>query len=292
MRMDDNTRTAADDASPHLPHAAAEDSPAGDAGPRTLAIDIGGSHLKASVLDAAGAMLAERVRIATPRPATPGAVLEALAGLVPALPSFDRISVGFPGVVRDGRILTAPNLGTEEWRSAPLAAALADLLGRPTRVLNDADVQGLGTIAGQGLECVLTLGTGIGCALFRNGRLLPHLELGQHPIRTNKTYDRWLGDVARRKKGDRKWNRRLRKAIPIVRTFLNFDLLYLGGGNAKRIEFELPPDVRLAANTAGITGGVRLWHADLAEVFAAALTTAAAPSGQSHLEPFAMKAVR
>ncbi len=290
--MDDRKRAAAagGDTSPSsLSHPPAESGKAGATSPRTLAIDIGGSHLKASVLDAAGAMLAERVRIATPRPAMPAAVLEALAGLLLELPSFDRISVGFPGVVRDGRILTAPNLGTEDWRNAPLAAALADRFGRPTRVLNDADVQGLGTIVGQGLECVLTLGTGIGCALFRNGRLLPHLELGQHPIRTKKTYDRWLGDAARRKKGDRKWNRRLRKAIPVVRTFFNFDRLHLGGGNAKRIDFELPPDVRLAANTAGITGGIRLWHADLDEVFATA--DAAAPS-PSRPEPLALKAAR
>ena len=122
-------------------------------------------------------------------------------------------------------------------------------------------------ISGSGLECVLTLGTGVGSALFDSGRLLPHLELGQHPLHKQKTYDQYLGDAALKKFGPVKWNRRLQKAIAIVHTLINYDTLYLGGGNAVAIAFELPKNVRLAANSNGITGGVRLWERALDEFF-------------------------
>jgi polyphosphate glucokinase len=225
----------------------------------TLAIDIGGSHIKASVLNPAGGMMVAPARVDTPHPATPKAVIEAISGLAAPLPPYQRVSVGFPGVVCEGRILTAPNLGTADWQGYLLAQALSARLRRPTRVLNDADVQGLGVITGRGLECVLTLGTGIGSALFKNGRLLPHLELGQHPVCNNKTYDQYLGADALRRKGVETWNRRLRKALDIVHTLVNYDLLHLGGGNAKEIDFQLPGNAKLAANIGGITGGIRLW---------------------------------
>lgn len=234
--------------------------PAGAPGPFTLAIDIGGSGLKASVLDAAGRMVIKRVRVPTPQPSRPDSVVEAIETLVAALPAYDRISAGFPGVVRDGRVITAPNLGTPEWRAFPLEAVLARRLGRPARVLNDAEVQGLGIVTGRGLEVVLTLGTGIGSAVFRDGRPTPHLELAQHPIRKDKTYDLYLGNAARLAITPEKWNRRVRRTIGIVRTLLNFDVLYLGGGNAECVKIDLPPDVKLADNSAGITGGVRLWE--------------------------------
>ncbi|MDE2166900.1 MAG: ROK family protein [Alphaproteobacteria bacterium] len=235
--------------------------------PFTLAIDIGGSHIKASVLDRGGAMVAAPVRVRTPRPATPEALLRAIAGLARTLPSYDRISAGFPGYVRHGQIRTAPNLGTESWAGFRLDRALARRLKKPARVLNDADVQGLGAIEGRGLECVLTLGTGIGSALFQDGSLLPHLELGQHPIAKNKTYDQYLGNAIAEKKGRRVWNRRLRKTIDIVRTLVNFDRLYLGGGNTRLIDFDLPRDVKITPNADGIVGGVRLWNANLDPAF-------------------------
>ena len=100
--------------------------------------------------------------------------------------------------------------------------------------------KGLGVISGKGFECVLTLGTGIGSSFFYNGRLLPHLELGQHPLRGNLTYDHYIGDAVRRGKGRKKWNARLKKALAIVATLVNYDTLYLGGGNAQRIDFKLP----------------------------------------------------
>jgi polyphosphate glucokinase len=228
-------------------------------GPRTLAIDIGGSHLKASVLDASGAETTPHIQVTTPHPAPPESVLTLLDRLRDGLPAFDRISVGFPGEVKDGRILTAPNLDTVDWHDFPLAAELERRWGRPARVLNDAEVQGFGVIEGKGLECVVTLGTGFGSALYRNGELMPHLELGQHPVWKGKTYDQYVGALALQKKGAVTWNRRVRRVLDILRTLLNFDRLYLGGGNAAHIDFELPPNVSIVSNEAGITGGIRLW---------------------------------
>jgi hypothetical protein len=166
--------------------------------PKTLAIDIGGTGLKASILDESGKMVTKRVRVATPNPCPPQILVNALAKLVAPLPTHDRISVGFPGVVRDGRIVTAPHFADKAWIDYPLEQAISSSLGKPARLLNDAEVQGLGIIAGQGLEVVLTLGTGVGSAVFINGALTPHLELAHHPIRKNETYNEYLGNAARR----------------------------------------------------------------------------------------------
>jgi polyphosphate glucokinase len=231
-------------------------------GPRTLAIDVGGTGLKASVLDRAGKMLVERVRVATPYPCRPDILLPAIAGLATKLPAFDRISIGFPGVVRDGRVITAPHFDRDAWRDYPLQDALARQFGKPARLLNDAEVQGLGIIAGRGLELVLTLGTGAGTALFRDGALMPHLELAQHPIHKRKTYNDYIGDKALKDHGKKKWNNRLCKTIEILHSLLHYDTLYLAGGNAVHVELELPQNVKIGSNAAGITGGVHLWDAD------------------------------
>ncbi len=156
---------------------------------RTLAIDIGGSGLKAAVLDAEGKMITDRVRIETPTGEAPGAIVELLAELVLDLPEYGRVGVGFPGMVREGIVRTAPNLGNECWRGFPLAAALQEKLGKPVRIANDADVQGLAVITGKGLEMVITLGTGFGTGLYENGRLCPHLEISHQPFRKGDTYD-------------------------------------------------------------------------------------------------------
>jgi polyphosphate glucokinase len=246
---------------------ASSSSRVSSAGPLTLAIDIGGSHLKAAVLTTAGEMATDRARVETPKPAKPEAVVEALVGLAAPLGKFDRISIGFPGVVRGDRVLTAPNLGTKDWADFPLASALAKKLGKPARMLNDATIQGLGVISGRGLECVLTMGTGMGFALFQDGRLAPHLEMSQHPIKTDKTYDEYLGEKAVESVGHKHWNKRVSKVIGILDTVINYDQLYIGGGNARLIETPLPPKVKIVSNEAGVTGGVRLWDKRLDHTF-------------------------
>lgn len=226
----------------------------------TLAIDIGGSGLKATVLDAQAAPLCERVRVDTPVGAPPADVVAALVELVRDLPAFDRVAVGFPGMVRDGVVRTAPNLGHADWAGFDLAQALATALGKPARVGNDADVQGLAAIRGVGIEMVITLGTGFGTALYENGRLCPHLEISQQPFRKGETYDQQLGNAARKAVGNFKWNKRVRKAIANLRTLTHFDHLYVGGGNARKLDGELPVDVTVIDNAAGLAGGAHLWR--------------------------------
>jgi len=227
---------------------------------RTLAIDVGGTGLKASVIDDTGRLLTDRVRVDTPVGSPPREIVEALARLVAPLGSFDRVSVGFPGVVRNGRVLTAPNLDNKGWKDFALAGALGRALGKPVRVANDADVQGLAVIAGKGVEMVITLGTGFGTGLYLDGRLAPHLELSHHLFRRGETYDDHLGNAARKRVGNGKWNKRVRKAIRTLRALTSFDHLYIGGGNAKKIDFELDPDVTVVSNDAGIRGGIALWQ--------------------------------
>lgn len=229
------------------------------AGVNTLAIDIGGSGLKAAVVDAAGTPCCDRVRVDTPVGAHPDAIVALLVELVRPLPAFERVAVGFPGVVRDGVVRTAPNLGHEAWTGYTLAAALQRALGRPVRVANDADVHGLAVVRGTGVEMVVTLGTGFGTALYDRGRLCPHLELSHHPFRKGETYDQQLGERARKAIGNRKWRKRVHRAIAQLRALVHFDHLYVGGGNARHLDGDLPADVSVVDNSAGLAGGARLF---------------------------------
>lgn len=225
---------------------------------RTLAVDIGGSGIKVMVLDAQGEPLTERARVETPNPATPDAVIRAILGLVEGK-TFDRVSVGFPGVVRQGVTETAVNLHPD-WIGFDLADTLSRQLDKPVRVANDADLQGLGAVSGSGVEMVITLGTGIGAALFLNGKLVPNLELGHHPFRKGETYEEQLGRTALDVIGKKRWNRRLEKAIDLLERIYNYDCLYLGGGNTKKIDFVLPPNVKITPNVTGLLGGITLWR--------------------------------
>jgi polyphosphate glucokinase len=227
---------------------------------RILAIDIGGTGLKAAILSSDGEMLTERLRVVTPHPVTPEGLVDALTKLIEPLVGFDHVSVGFPGVVRHGKIVTAPNLGTDVLKGFDLAAVLQERLGKPVKVINDADMQGYGAIEGKGLEMVITLGTGFGSALFMDGQLAPHLEIAHLPFRKDKDYDQQIGDKARKKIGKKAWNRRVERAIKTLRVLTNFDKLYIGGGNAARINFKLDPDVKIISNECGIRGGAWLWR--------------------------------
>ena len=227
---------------------------------RILAIDIGGSGLKAAILANEGEMLTERLRVETPQPCKPDELVDALVKLVEPLTDYKYVSVGFPGVVRHGKIITAPNLGTEELGGFDLASSLQERLGKPVRVINDADMQGFGAIEGKGLEMVITLGTGFGSALFMDGKLAPHLEIAHLPFRKDKTFDQQVGDKARRKIGKKEWNNRVKRAIKTIRALTHFDKLYIGGGNADRITFELDPDIKIISNDCGVKGGAWLWR--------------------------------
>ncbi len=226
---------------------------------KTLAVDIGGSAVKAMLLDGAGKVMTQRERIETPRPATPAGVLKVISDLAKSNGGFDRVSVGFPGVVKNGITVTAPNL-EKSWHGYELGKVLRRQLNRPVRVANDADVQGYGAIKGKGVELVLTLGTGLGSALFVDGCLVPNLELAHHRFRGKKTYEDYLGNRARKKAGNSKWNKHLRNAMKELDQLFSFDVVYLGGGNAKKITGRLPAKATIISNVAGLLGGIALWR--------------------------------
>lgn len=230
------------------------------AGPRTLAIDIGGSGLKMITLDASGEPVSARCRRRTPRPATPSAVLAVLEDMVGEQPDFDRVASGFPGVVTGGVTQTAVNLH-QDWIGFDFEAALQAMTGRAGRVANDADVQGLAVIEGCGVELVLTLGTGLGSALYVESRLVPNLEIAHHVFRGDQTYEDCLGKPAFRRDGKARWNRRLGDAIDQIAGMFNYDRMYIGGGNAKKVKRKLlPTNVRVVSNRAGLMGCICLWE--------------------------------
>ena len=227
--------------------------------PITFCLDIGGTGIKGFTADAADRPTSERVRLETPHPASPDAVLDVAAEIVKQMPPFDRVASGFPGVVVQGTTLTAPNLDPA-WEGFDLAGALEKLTGKPARVANDAGVQGLAVIEGVGTELVLTLGTGMGFALYIDGHYVPNIEMAHHPFRKERTYEELVGNAALHKVGKKRWNRRVRKVIAQLARIFNYRILYLGGGNAKELHFELPENARIVENVAGLLGGVKLWQ--------------------------------
>ena len=245
--------------------------------PYTLSIDVGGTGLKANVLGLGGSLVADRVKIPTTYPMPPARMVEKLAGLAAKLPEADRISCGWPGMVRGGRVLSAPHFITvkgpgsavdpdleKAWSHFDMSAALSQAIGKPCRVANDADMQGAAVVRGHGFEAVITLGTGFGTAFFMDGRLLPHQEFSHVEFRKGESFNEQLGEAARKKVGDKKWNKRVREAIAYLDAMFFFDHLYIGGGNSPRVDRrDLGPvleRITVVDNSAGILGGIKLWE--------------------------------
>ena len=235
---------------------------ADDSQVKTLCVDIGGSGVKAMVLDSSGKPLCDRLRAPTPAQPTPAAILAVVRDFAGQVGDFQRVSVGFPGVVRHGTVYTAANLDSK-WVGFPLADKLSAVLGKPVRAANDAVVQGLGGISGKGVELVITLGTGMGSALYLEGVPIPSLELAHHPFRDNHTYEDCLGRRALDKYGPKRWNKRLAKAIELLHNLFFYDHLYIGGGNTNKIKLKLPSNVTTISNQDGILGGIKLWSRTL-----------------------------
>ena len=226
---------------------------------RILCIDIGGSGLKAAVISPRGKYLVKRHRIKTPKHRKPRDIVKTLAELVAPMGRFDHVTIGFPGVVKEGRVISAPHFGTKDWKGFDLAGAMRKKLGKPVKLLNDADVQGLAVILGKGLELVCTLGTGFGTAWFRDGELMPHMDLAHLVVRRKDDFDIYIGDQTRRKLGNHHWNRRVKKLIGVLETVFAYDRLYLGGGNSRCVKFKLPRNVAIVSNDAGMEGGAFAW---------------------------------
>ena len=225
----------------------------------TLAFDIGGTSIKAILLNLRGKPVSEKLQADTPHPATPVALLDVMERLRSEVPHFARVSVGFPGVVKHGVIKTAPNLDPQ-WVGFDLEGMLEGRWRKPVRVANDAAVQGLAAIHGKGVELVITLGTGLGSSLFTDGHLVPGLEVAHHPWLESKTYEDFLGKRGLEALGLERWNEYLKKAIAQLEALFNFDHLYIGGGNAMKIDFALPGNVTRVPNEDGLLGGAALWR--------------------------------
>jgi polyphosphate glucokinase len=225
---------------------------------KILTIDIGGSNIKGTVLDSQGKIIEAYKKEATPQPATPAAVIATIKKLATQFTAFDKISAGFPGYVKNGIVYTAPNLG-KGWAKTELAKKLSTIFKKPVRIVNDADLQGLGVAKGKDLEIVITLGTGFGTSFLLNGKLLPHIELGQHPLNGKKDYDDFVGEAALLRIGKKEWKKRVKKVLGILATVFNYDHLYVSGGNADLLTFPLAKNISIVSNKDGIKGGARLW---------------------------------
>ena len=238
----------------------------------TFSLDVGGSGIKAMVLDENGGPASERSRVDTPYPCPPELFLEIVQSLISEHPKFDRVSIGFPAMVRDGNVFRAtafsraiksgprdPELFSM-WNGYPLQERIAGLLKVPTLVINDADMQGCAVVTGVGMELVLTLGTGVGTGVFYKGLMLPHMELS-HGSFAGTNIDIALGDAQRKQLGKKLWRPLATKALIDFDTMLLPDKIFIGGGNAKRLrEKDLIPRCEIVPNGAGLIGGFRAWE--------------------------------
>lgn len=223
---------------------------------RTLAIDVGGSGVKCALLDARGRMASEKLREDTPERFTPAQLLALIERMAAQMPRYDRVAVGIPGIVHRDIVYSLPASKSRAFKRFELGARLADRLGARTRVTNDAAMHGLAAIRGKGLEMVITLGTGLGTALFIDAVLSAHYQTLPEQDEPFSPY----GDAALKKIGRARWEKRVRDLFDQLRGITNYDRLYVGGGNAKRLRGEMPSRVTRIDSEAGLLGGYRLWE--------------------------------
>jgi len=238
----------------------------------TLSLDVGGSGIKAMVLNEYSEPASERSRVETPYPCPPELFVKTIQELVAEQPSFDRISLGFPAMVRDGCTLRvvafarAIKGGPRDpalfalWDGFALQHTVEKLFNVPTLLLNDADMQGCAVVTGVGMEFVVTLGTGVGTALFHNGIMLPHLELS-HGEFAGTSIDQAIGDARRKILGNKVWRPLVTRALIDFDDKIFPDKFFIGGGNSKYLRGEdLIANCEIVSNSAGLIGGVRAWE--------------------------------
>jgi predicted NBD/HSP70 family sugar kinase len=216
--------------------------------PKTvLAVDVGGSHVKILISEGEP----ERRRFDSGHDLGPQEMVSKSIKLAEGW-MYDVVSVGIPAPVRDDRVVTEPvNLGTG-WVGFDLQQAF----GKPTKVINDAAMQALGSYEG-GTMLFLGLGTGLGSALVLGGTVQP-LELAHLPYR-KETFEDYVGERGRERLGKKKWREAVLDAVARLSAALQVDYVILGGGNAKHMG-ELPDNVRLGANENAFLGAFRLWE--------------------------------
>jgi polyphosphate glucokinase len=214
---------------------------------RVLVIDVGGSHVKMRVSNR------RDVRQFESGPQmTAGRMVAGVHKLVGAW-TYDVVSIGYPGIVIHGKIVTEPhNLGSG-WVGFDFRRAF----GRPTRVINDAAMQAIGSYQG-GRMLFLGLGTGLGSAMIVDG-IVESMELAHMHYKKGRTYEDDVGDRGRRRLGSKKWRRTVTKVVDTLQTALEADYVVLGGGNARKLK-KMPPGARLGNNDFAFLGGFRMWR--------------------------------
>jgi len=213
---------------------------------KILVVDIGGSRVKCALTGRAG-----RIEFASGPRMTPARMMKALPKATIGW-RYDVVSIGYPGVVRNGKIVREPHNLASGWIGFDFRGAF----DRPVRIINDAAMQALGAYAG-GRMLFLGLGTGLGSTLIIDGVVAP-LELGQLRYDKNTVYEDHVGAGARKRLGNCKWRRNVHKVVEGFRNALLPDYILLGGGNSAHLK-ALPPQTRLGDNADAILGGFRLW---------------------------------
>jgi len=239
-----------------------------------IGVDVGGTGVKAAVVDVAtGELASPRMRLRTPQPSTPAAVIEVVGQIIDSLadqgyaPEGVPAGAGLPGVVKGGRLLTAANID-KAWLEVEARQLIADRIGRPVVLVNDADAAGLAEVtfgAARGVKgtvLLLTIGTGIGSALFTDGHLLDSTEFGHLPYRGRDAETLLSGTARERRRiGWKRWAREFNEYLALLEKWFWPDLFVLGGGlskeyakYAKWLSSPAPIVTASMLNTAGIVG--------------------------------------
>lgn len=241
---------------------------------KTLAVDCGGGTLKFALV-AENLTILKQKNLKVIYPFSPNDLVLTIKDVFEEFSPLDRIVVGIPGMIRQGVVVTTPHYQNSNgprskvdsslknaWDGFDAREAIASKLNVETIVLNDAQLHGLGVISGVGVELVLTFGTGLGYALFIDGRLTPHFELSRSPIGFNNIYDEYIGEKERKRLGDYWWSWRVWRLINKLAPVFMWDRLYLGGGNAlrlaKRVKNKLPKNIKIEKNSAALIGAAKL----------------------------------
>jgi polyphosphate glucokinase len=214
---------------------------------RVLAIDVGGSHVKVRLSSGVA------VRQFESGPDMTAAEMVAGVHKLTGDWQFDAVSIGYPGVVIHGKIVTEPhNLG-DGWVGFDFKSAF----GRPVRLINDAAMQAIGSYEG-GRMLFLGLGTGLGSALIVDG-VVESMEIAHLNFKKNKTYEDYVGDGGRRRLGPKKWRHAVETVVEQLRNALEADYVVLGGGNSRKLK-KLPKGAKLGNNDFAFLGGFRMWR--------------------------------
>jgi polyphosphate glucokinase len=213
---------------------------------KILVIDVGGTHIK---LLATGHK--KRIEISSGPNMTPSKMVSAVRAVTVGW-KYDAVSIGYPGPVVHGRPILEPRHLGSGW----IAFNFSKAMGRPTKIVNDAAMQALGSYQG-GRMLFLGLGTGLGSAMIVDNVLEP-LELAHLPYRKGKSYEYYVGLAGLKRLGKKKWRRQVNEVVRQLKAALQAEYVVLGGGNAKLLK-KLPSGARLGDNSHAFQGGYRLW---------------------------------